>query len=392
MHKNPLTIISQAEVFGPEFIGVKDILVSGEKIIAIADKFDVESFKGLDVKVINAKGKKVIPGLIDAHVHIAGAGGEGGPSTRTPEMQLSQLLAGGITTVIGCLGTDGITRSPESVLMKVKSLRVEGVSAWMYTGSYQVPTPTITGSIERDLALIEEVIGVGEIALSDHRSSCPSTNELIRLTEHARVGGMLGGKAGIVNIHLGDAKNPFNPIVEAVKQSELKYKQFFPTHCNRNDYIFEDAKVYGKEGYVDITASSYPFFPEYEVKPSKAIIQLLNAGVPIEHITMTSDGNGSLPHFDSNGELVRLEMGQPKSIYTELIDAVIQEKLPLEVALKVITSNVASILKLKAKGRIQVGYDADLVILNNDYSINDVIARGVQVVKDSKPLVKGTYE
>ncbi len=392
MHKNPLTIIAQAEVFSPEFIGVKDILVSGEKIIAIADKFDAESFSGLDVKVVNAKGKKVIPGLIDAHVHIAGAGGEGGPSTRTPEMQLSQMLAGGITTVIGCLGTDGITRSPESVLMKVKSLRVEGVSAWMYTGSYQVPTPTITGSIERDLALIEEVIGVGEIALSDHRSSCPSTNELIRLTEHARVGGMLGGKAGIVNIHLGDAKNPFNPIVEAVKQSELKYKQFFPTHCNRNDYIFEDAKVYGKEGYVDITASSYPFFPEYEVKPSKAIVQLLNAGVPIEHITMTSDGNGSLPHFDSNGELVRLEMGQPKSIYTELIDAVIQDKLPLEIALKVITSNVASILKLKAKGRIQVGCDADIVILNNDYSINDVFARGIQMVKDSKPLVKGTYE
>lgn len=392
MHKNPLTIITQAEVYSPEFIGVKDILVSGEKIIAIADKIDAESFRGFDVKVVNAKGKKVIPGLIDAHVHIAGAGGEGGPSTRTPEMQLSQLLAGGITTVIGCLGTDGITRFPESVLMKVKSLRVEGVSAWMYTGSYQVPTPTITGSIERDLALIEEVIGVGEIALSDHRSSCPSTNELIRLTEHARVGGMLGGKAGIVNIHLGDAKNPFSPIVEAVKQSELKYKQFFPTHCNRNDYIFEDAKVYGKEGYVDITASSYPFFPEYEVKPSKAIVQLLNAGVPIEHITMTSDGNGSLPHFDSNGELVRLEMGQPKSIYTELIDAVIQDKLPLEIALKVITSNVASILKLKAKGRIQVGYDADIVILNNDYSINDVFARGIQMVKDSKPLAKGTYE
>ena len=392
MHKNPLTIIAQAEVFNPDCIGVKDILISGEKIIAIADKFDVEIFKTLDVKVINAKGKIVIPGLIDAHVHIAGAGGEGGPSTRTPEMQLSQLLVGGITTVIGCLGTDGITRSPDSVLMKVKSLRVEGVSAWMYTGSYQVPTPTITGSVERDLALIEEVIGVGEIAISDHRSSCPSTRELIRLTEHARVGGMLGGKAGIVNIHLGDAKNPFNPIVEAVKQSELKFKQFFPTHCNRNDYIFEDAKVYGKEGYVDITASSYPFFPEYEIKPAKAIVELLNAGVPLEHITMTSDGNGSLPHFDSNGELVRLEMGQPKSIYTELIDAIVHEKLPMEVALKVVTSNVASVLRLKAKGRIQVNCDADIVILNSDYSINDVIARGVHVVKDSKSLIKGTYE
>ncbi|MHC1704158.1 MAG: beta-aspartyl-peptidase [Tenuifilaceae bacterium] len=385
-------LITQAEVYSPDFIGVKDILISGSRIIAISDKIDLGTLKNLDVYTINAKGKKIIPGLIDAHVHIAGAGGEGGPSTRTPEMQISQMLAGGITTVIGCLGTDGVTRIPDSVLMKVKSLRVEGVSAWMYTGSYQVPTPTITGSIDRDLALIEEVIGVGEIALSDHRSSCPSTRELIRIAEQARVGGMLGGKAGIVNIHLGDALKPFNPIIDAVNQSELRFKQFFPTHCNRNTYIFEDAKTYGKEGYVDLTTSSYPYFPDEEVKPSKAIIDLMSAGVPLEHITMTSDGNGSLPRFDDKGELVRLDMGQPMSIFTEMIDAVTQEKLPLESAVKVITSNVAQILKLKTKGRIQVNFDADLVILNSDYTINDVIAKGVHMVKDSKALFKGTYE
>ena len=386
------TIISQADVYTPEYIGVKDILISGEKIIAIADKIDLGNTNDISITIIDAKGKKVIPGLIDAHVHIAGAGGEGGPSTRTPEMQVSQMLAGGITTVIGCLGTDGITRTPESVLMKVKSLRAEGVSAWMYTGSYQYPTPTISGSVERDIALIEEVIGVGELALSDHRSSCPTTTELIRITEHARVGGMLGGKAGIVNIHLGDAENPFNPIIEAVNQSELRFKQFLPTHCNRNFYIFEDAKTYGKEGYVDLTASSYPYFPDEEVKPSKAIVELMNAGVPIEHITMTSDGNGSLPRFDNKGELVQLDMGQPKSIFTELIDAVIQEKLPLDKALKVVTLNVAQILKLKTKGRVQANFDADIVILNSDYSINDVMARGVVMVKDKKALKRGTYE
>ncbi len=387
-----ITLISQGAVYNPEYIGVKDILVMGEKIVAIKDKIDTAVFSEFTIQIINAKGKKVIPGLIDAHVHIAGAGGEGGPSTRTPEMQLSQMLAGGITSIVGCLGTDGITRSPDSVLMKVKSLKAEGVSAWMYTGAYQVPTPTITGDISRDLALIDEVIGVGEIALSDHRSSVPTTHELIRIAEQARVGGMLGGKAGIVNIHLGDAKNPFLPIVEAVKNSELKYKQFFPTHCNRNTYIFEDAKTYGKEGYIDITASSYPYFSEFEIKPSTAIKQLLDAGVPIEHITMTSDGNGSLPHFDEQGELVRLEMGQPKSIFTELSEAVLQDKLPLDTVLKVVTSNVAKILKLKTKGIIQTGFDADLVIIDNDFVISDVIARGVVMVSNKMILKKGTYE
>jgi len=386
------TLIANAEVYAPEYTGKKDVLVCNETIIAIADSINSKMLSDYEVDVIDANGLKLIPGLIDAHVHIAGAGGEGGPSTRTPELQLSQLIAGGITTVIGCLGTDGITRSPDTVLMKAKSLRAEGVSAWMYTGSYQVPTPTITGSIARDLALIEEVIGAGEIALSDHRSSWPTTAELIRLAEEARVGGMLGGKAGIVNIHMGDAKSPFQPIHDAVSQSELNYRQFHPTHCNRNDYIFEDAKKYGKEGFIDITASSYPYFPEYEVKPSKAIVELVAAGVPLEHITMTSDANGSLPLFDENGELVKLEMGQPKSIFNEMLDTHVKEGLSLEKALTVVTSNVARIMKLKRKGKIQVGADADLVCINSDFEIIHIIAKGKFLLREGVARAKGTYE
>ncbi|MFO8067903.1 MAG: beta-aspartyl-peptidase [Bacteroidales bacterium] len=385
-----MILIKNCELFDPEHKGKKDVLIAGKKIVKIEDSISVPS--SWNIEVIDAKGKKLLPGLIDAHVHIAGAGGEGGPASRTPEMKLSHMLEAGVTTVIGCLGTDGLTRSVESVLMKAKALKDEGVSAWIYTGAYQVPTPTILGDIGKDIALIEEVIGVGEIALSDHRSSFPTTFELIKLTEHARVGGMLGGKAGIVNIHMGDAKNPFKPLYDAVEMSELKLTQFLPTHCNRNDYIFEDSKFYGKSGYVDITASSYPYFPEYEIKPSKAIKDLLGAGVPIEHITMTSDACGSLPDFDEKGNLVKLEMGYPKSILTELTDTVLQEKLPLEVALKVITSNVADILKLSNKGRVKVGKDADVVLIDNDFNILSIVAMGELMVKNGKTLKKGSYE
>ena len=385
-----MILFTNTEIYSPDYIGKKDILIAGTKIIAIKDKIEVP--KELDVELINGTGLKVVPGFIDAHVHIAGAGGEGGPATRTPEMQLSQMLEAGVTTVIGCLGTDGMTRNVESVLMKVKALRQEGVSAWMYTGAYQVPTPTILGDVGKDVAMIEEVIGVGEVAISDHRTSFPTTEELIRLTEHARVGGMLGGKAGIVNIHMGDAKNPFQPLYDAVAKSELKLTQFLPTHCNRNDYIFEDAKKYGREGYIDITASSYPYFPEYEIKPAKAIVELVDSGVPLEHITMTSDGNGSLPDFDDKGNLIKLEMGLPKSIFTEMVDAVHEEGFPLEKALKVITSNVADILKLKQKGRVKVGKDADLVLLNDNFEIVHMTAMGEMMVQDKKMLRKGSYE
>jgi len=385
-----MILFRQCEIFSPENLGICDVLIAGQQVVAIAGCLEISS--GFDVEVIDCSGLRMIPGLIDAHVHIAGAGGEGGPATRTPEIQLSRLLEAGVTTVVGCLGTDGLTRSVESVLMKAKGLRQDGVSAWIYTGSYQVPVTTILGDVGKDIAMIDEVIGTGEIAISDHRSSVPSINELIRIAAHSRVGGMLGGKAGIVNIHMGDAENPFQPIYDAVAQSELSFKQFLPTHCNRNHYIFEEAKEYGKKGYVDITASSYPFFPQYEIKPAKAILELIQAGVPIEHITMSSDGCGSLPSFNENGDIERLEMGYPMSVYTELADMVNEESIPLEQAVKVLTSNIADILKLRQKGRIQIGKDADLVIVDANFTIQHVVAMGKLMVKGGNLLKKGNYE
>jgi beta-aspartyl-dipeptidase (metallo-type) len=301
-------------------------------------------------------------------------------------MNIDQMLEGGITTVIGCLGTDGMTRHMDSVLMKAKALRESGVSAWIYTGSYQVPPPTILGDVGRDIAMIDEVIGVGEIAISDHRSSGPTVDELIRLAGHARVGGMLGGKSGIVNLHMGDATNPFDIIYKVVQMSELTLEQFLPTHCNRNHYIFEDAKTYGKEGFVDITASSYPYFPGIEIKPSEAVVKLLENGVPLEHITMTSDACGSLPIFNDKGKLEALHIGQPKSIFMELKDLVTRENIPLENALKVVTSNIADILQLNQKGRILVGMDADIVMIDNNYSICHLCANGNLMIKDGHTL------
>ncbi len=383
-------VIKNADLFSPAPNGITDILIAGTRIVAIERGLPVpEGFGG---EVLDAGGGPVIPGLIDAHVHIAGGGGEGGPATRTPELRLTDMIAGGVTTVVGCLGTDGFTRSVESVLMKAKALRAEGVSAWLYTGAYQVPPPTITGEIGRDIALIEEVVGVGEIAVSDHRSSVPSPQELIRIAEHARVGGMLGGKAGVVNVHLGDAADPFRPIHAAVEASELNYKQFLPTHCNRNRWIFEDAKEYGVLGWVDLTAASYPYFPDEEIKPSRAIADLLRAGVPLSNITMTSDACGSLPGYDSEGNLERLEMGLPSSVIREIRDAVFQDKLDLETALAVATVNPAAVLKLPRKGAVAVGNDADLVVLTKELEVSSVIANGQIMMQDGEMLRKGAYD
>jgi len=373
-----LTLFKNAQIYSPHFLGIKDILVGGKSILAVADH--IEPPQGVDTTIIDCTGLWLMPGLIDSHVHVTGGGGEGGPASRMPELEISMMIDGGVTTVIGCLGTDGITRTVDSVLMKVKSIKAKGMSAWMYTGAYQVPPPTITGDIMRDIALIDEVIGVGEVAISDHRSSVPTIAELSKLTGHARVAGMIGGKAGILNMHMGDARDPFRPIHDVVAGSELKYKQFIPTHCNRNDYIFEDAKEYGKTGYVDITTSSYPYYKDEEIKPSKALKQLLDSGVPIKHITFTSDACGSLPGFDpETGKLIKIEMGLPDSILREIKEAVTEDGVSLETALQVATSNPADILKLTGKGYIKEDFDADILILDPMFNIVHLMANGKMV-------------
>jgi beta-aspartyl-dipeptidase (metallo-type) len=385
-------LLRDIEVYAPEPLGRRDVLVAGERVVAVGA--DITAPCGVDVEVVDGRGLLALPGLIDGHVHIAGAGGEGGPATRTPELQLGQLLAGGITSVIGMLGCDGFTRSPESLLMKAKALRAEGVSCWILTGSYQVPTPTLLGDVGRDLALIDEVIGVGEIAVADHRSSWPTADELARLAGHARVGAMLGGKAGLVTVHVGDAPGAFDLLREVARRSSILLTQFLPTHCNRSAAVFAEAQAFGRDGgRVDLTASDYPFCADEEVKPAAALAQLLAAGVPPEHVTMSSDACGSLPTFDADGELLRLAIGEPASIHHELVDAVRHDGVPLDTAVRAVSTTVADIHKLPGKGRIAAGADADLLLLDADtLAIRHLLARGQWMVRDGEILRRGTFE
>jgi beta-aspartyl-dipeptidase (metallo-type) len=383
-------LFRQPEVFAPEPLGRQDVLLAGGQITAMAGHLELPS--SWPVIEVDARGLRMIPGLIDAHVHLIGGGGEGGPATRTPELQLAQLRRGGITTVIGCLGTDGFTRHLESLLMKAKGLRAEGVTAYIYTGSYQVPPPTLLGDVARDLALIDEVIGIGEIALADHRSSGPTRDELIRLAGHARVGGMLGSKAGILHCHMGDGKDPFRLLYEVAQHSEIPLRQFWPTHCNRNAWIFEDAKRFGREACVDLTTSSYACYPDEEIKPSRAAAELVASGVPLEHVTMTSDACGSLPSFDAQGNLVGLASGEPHTLLDEVLDLEREEGWSLDRALAPVTTNVARLLKFTRKGRVLMGYDADVCLLDAQGRVRHLVARGEFLTRDGQPLKKGTFE
>jgi len=389
-----MILIKNGELYSPTAKGEQDILVSNDKIAFIQKSLALEN-TSLPIQILDASNCYIVPGFIDSHVHLIGGGGEGGFKTRTPELLLSDCIKSGITTVIGVLGTDGTTRTMPSLLAKCRALEEEGITSYVYTGSYQTPVKTLFSKIEEDIILIDKIIGVGEIAISDHRSSQPTKNELARIAAEARNGGLLSGKSGVVNLHIGDSKAMLSMIEEIIDETELPITQFYPTHINRNSYLFEAGIQYAKKGgYVDFTTSTIPHFIENgEVKCSVGLKRMLNSGVNIEQITFTSDGQASLPDFDENGVLRGMKIGRVNSLYQEVKDAILNEGIPIEEALKVITSNPARILKLHNKGHINEGYDADLVFLNKKtLEIETVISKGRVMLQNGELLVKGTFE
>lgn len=388
------TLIKNGEVYAPYYLGRKDILIADDKIGFIDDRIAVpENFA--PIQIIDAENLLVVPGFIDSHVHIIGGGGEGGFKTRTPELMLTDITTAGITTLVGLLGTDGTTRKMESLLAKARALEEEGVSCFIHTGSYQVPVKTLTGKIEDDIILIDKIIGVGEIAISDHRSSEPTFEELAKVAAAARNGGILSGKAGLLEVHVGDGDGKLSLLHEIADKTNIPIRHLHPTHINRNEELFRAGIDYAKRGgYVDFTTSTIPqFLEEGEVKCSKALRTMLEEGVPIGHITFSSDGQASLPFFDSNGEYAGLQVGKVSSLFQEVRDSVLEEGIPLETALEVITTNPAQVLKLSSKGSIQTGKDADIVLLQKEtLTIATVMARGQVMVEKGVPLIKGSFE
>jgi len=383
------TLITGGTIYAPEKLGRKDILIAGRVIARIADRIDLPAdFKP---RLIRAKGKTIVPGLVDLHVHLLGGGGEAGPWSRTPEITLSKITRAGVTTVVGLLGTDDVSRRPETLLVKAMQFEQEGISATIYSGSYQLPLATITGSLRKDIALIPKVVGVGEVAVSDHRSSQPSFDELCRIAAEARVGGMLGGKAGLVHLHMGAGPRRLDPVIRVVKETEIPIGQFLPTHLNRTRALMEHAIEFAKMGgNIDITATG----KELHFHPTsvEAIRMALDAGVPVDRITLSSDSNGSMPIFDAKGNVVKLGVGDIQCLFDDW-QRLVKAGLSLEDSLKIVTVNPAKRVGLfESKGSIAPGKDADLLLLGPDLKIDSVVAKGRLMVHKGTVLVKGTFE
>jgi beta-aspartyl-dipeptidase (metallo-type) len=383
-----LQLLRGAEVFAPEPLGRRDLLIAGGTIAAIAESLPAHPLADEH----DLRGLRLVPGLVDAHVHVTGGGGEAGPETRVPPITLTALSRAGITTVVGVLGTDGTTRTVESLVARTLGLRREGLSAYCYTGSYQFPPITLTGSVRRDLVFVDPIIGVGELAISDHRSSQPTLDEFLRVAADAHVGGMMSGKAGIVHLHMGDGPRGLDLVRRALDISELPARVFHPTHVNRNRALFAESQDIIKRGViVDVTAFPPEEDPGDSLSAADAIDRWLHAGLPGDRLTCSSDGAGCMPVFDAHGHICAMDVGKPSTL-PDTIAELLARGRDLAQILPIFTRTVAEQLRLPHKGRLAAGADADLVALDAAGRVDAVVARGRWLVRRGETVVTGPFE
>ncbi|WP_438465773.1 beta-aspartyl-peptidase [Marinomonas sp. PE14-40] len=384
-----ITIIKNADLYAPESLGLNNLLICHDKITSIS-KESIELPSSIEHEVIDLAGDKLVPGFIDAHAHITGGGGEAGFATQVPVLPISEFTSAGVTTVVGLLGTDDTTRSMENLISRVYGLREEGMSAYCWSGGYHYPPRSLMETAKQDMVFVEPVIGIGEFAISDHRSSQPSYEEVIRLASEAHVAGLMTGKAGIVHFHLGDGERKLELLERAIKETEIPARVFNATHVNRNKALFDHACELNKLGaYIDITA--FPeSFNKHGYHAYQAIELAVKRDLSLNQITISSDGGGCLPEFDACGKLEHMAFGKAQ-ILPDTLASLIREGHSLSLALSFITSNVAELLKFSHKGRIEKNRDADLVVLDANYQVKHVMALGKWHKRDGEMSIKGTF-
>ena len=391
----PFTVIRGGEVFAPEPLGRQEILISGERIFAIGESFGPKTEALGGARVIDATGKMVVPGFIDQHLHFLGGGDFEGPLGRVPELHVSWITEGGVTTAVGIMGIDMEFKGLHGLLVKARELERSGLTTFIYTGAFPVPSPYLTQSVRADIVLIDKVLGV-KVAIAEDTYPNLSLPALAQLAGELRLAAGISGKAAVMHCHTGRNQRRLQPLFDLLDHVNLPIRQIVPTHVNRRDPIMlEHAVRFARMGgMLDFSSNlSKRSGSITGLNPDEAVRHVLDAGVPLEQITLSSDANVSMPVLDGEDRAVALHNASPRILHREWLHTVRTNRLSLPQALPLVTSNVARVLGIDhRKGSLAPGKDADVVFLTPDHMVDTVIARGRVMVRDGRAVVRGPFE
>jgi beta-aspartyl-dipeptidase (metallo-type) len=390
-----VTLIRGGHVFAPDDLGRADVALGYGKILAVGEDLSRRFAPLGAVETVDATDKLVVPGFIDQHLHFLGGGDFEGPLGRVPELHVSMITRGAVTTAVGIMGIDMDGKTLHALLIKAHELQRCGLSTYIYTGSFRVPSPYLTSSVRADITLIDQVLGV-KVAISEDTYPNLSLSELARVAGEVRLAAGISGKAAVIHAHIGRNATRLALIFDLLKTVNLPIRQLVPTHVNRHtpntlEHAFEFTRL---GGTIDFSANlSKRSGSLTGMNPDEAVKAALAAGVPLSQITLSSDANVSMPVLDDRDHPVGLHNAPPSILHREFVHVVRTNGLTLPQALPLVTTNVARVLGIgERKGALAIGKDADVVLLNADLSVNTVIAGGRAMIQSGRVVVRGPFE
>lgn len=385
---------------------------------------------------IECRGLAILPGLVDLSLHASGdCTAEGGYFDRTPEASLSDLLNAGVTTFVGVLGRDTVSRSPKSLLSKVRGLnKAGGLTGLVCTGAADGawPPPSLTGSgASNDLALVGEVVASGTFAISDPDHPAGSDTppaDLARACGDCFAASALSGKPGLVYCRVGSGPTGLDPLRDlltlhfpggAESGRALSILPIMPpslVHGGDDDALFEDCSAWLSDGgrvclsagtSIGATVAACLRLHRAGARGSTHRASGSNSGSdgrpwPANCLCVASDAFAVLPSASSGstgGSDQSLETrpplryGRPSALLEVVRRLVLEHNLALDVAVAFASSHPAAALRMeKRKGLLRTGADADLLLVDaQSLELVAVIANG-RLVKAPGWVTRGVVD
>lgn len=382
------TLLTGGTVFAPDELGTADILSVSGGIASISAPGalapDAVSDILGDVSIIDCTGSLVMPGLVDSHLHILGGGGGQGFDTRIPELPADAILEAGITTCVGMPGVDTISKPPTALLARAAALNQQGVRAVAMAGGFHWPAPTVTGDLFRDLYALPQLVGV-KVALGERIATAPGVAELARLLSELEWLAGATGRAALLHAHLGTRNSAAVLIREALHHSGAAPERVHLTHANyTRDTLAAAIELGGLGCLIDVNPLLNPDRVAGSVDPVDAVRQLLDAGIPVERLTLSTDGNASVPRVTPSG--TRETFSYQLGLLGTVRDLVASGVVGVASAISLVTRNPARALRLNPVGTLAVDAPADLLVTDSGFSVRHVISGGELVVRDGRAV------
>ncbi|RNL61911.1 hypothetical protein EFK50_08755 [Nocardioides marmoriginsengisoli] len=376
----PMTLLRGAELVLPHGITDQgDVLLVGDRIAAVGG--DLGAAVALGPVEVDASGHRAIPAFVDQHCHPIGGGGGGGPETQGFPIPVERFVEAGVGTVVGCLGNDSVVRRPEALLARVKGLRRHGFGAHLYTGEIGYPPETVTGSIRRDLALLDEVRGVK--AAVGGIGSITTRHQLAALAGEAARGARTAGRAPVLHLHVEPALTSIALVGRAISRGDVDPTTVTVTHVNWNEAVLaEGIHLAGLGVNLDVTACIRPDYFPGAIAPEQAIRRLLDEVDP-DRVTISSDAGGN--HGIGDGTLLT---HQPGLLLDTFVRALETDLVPVEQLVRVFSANPAARLGLADAGALTAGARADVLLMDrSSHRLEQFYLAGRRVLDAGTALV-----